>query len=144
MKKPATPKATRRTPARPSAKTTSKVSPSLAIDAYLAALKPDQRATLQELRKFIRSAVPEAVECISYGLPAFRLDSPLVAFGATKSHCAFYPLSGSTIEAHKADLVGFETSKGTIRFLPDHPLPKALILKLLQARIAENQERRGT
>ena len=109
------------------------------IDDYLAALSVDKRAALEKLRKTIKATVPKAEECISYGLPAFRLDGrPLVAFGAGANHCAFYPMSSSTVEAHKEDLEGYETSKGTIRFQPDKPLPAALVRKLVKARIADN------
>jgi uncharacterized protein YdhG (YjbR/CyaY superfamily) len=111
------------------------------IDEYLAALNDDQRAALEKLRKTIRAAAPKAEECISYQLPAFRLNGMLVAFGATGSHCAFYPMSASTVEAHKNELEGYETSKGTIRFRPDKPLPAALVRKLVKARIVENEER---
>jgi uncharacterized protein YdhG (YjbR/CyaY superfamily) len=109
------------------------------IDEYLAALSDDKRAALEKLRKTIRAAAPKAEECISYQLAAFRLNGkPLVAFGASATHCAFYPMSGSTIEAHKDELKGYETSKGTIRFQADKPLPAALVRKLVKARVAEN------
>ena len=112
------------------------------IDAYLAALSDDKRAALQKLRKTIKATAPKAEEYITYGLPAFRLDGrPLVAFGAAANHCAFYPMSAATIEAHKAELGGYETSKGTIRFQPGKPLPATLVRKLVKARIAENAGR---
>ncbi len=71
-------------------------------------------------------------------LPAFRLNGMLVAFGATANHCAFYPMSSSTVAAYKDELKDYDTSKGTIRFQPDKPLPAALVRKLVKARIAEN------
>lgn len=108
------------------------------IDEYLAALSDDQRAALDKLRKTIRAAAPGAEECISYGLPAFRLNGVLVAFGARANHCAFYPMSASTVAAYKDELTGYETSTGTIRFQPDHPLPAALVRRIVKARIAEN------
>ena len=112
------------------------------IDEYLAALSEDKRAALEKLRKTIRAAAPQAEECISYGLAAFRLDGkPLVAFGATANHCAFYLMSSSTVEAHKDELKDYDTSKGTIRFQADKPLPVALVRKLVKARIAENMGR---
>jgi uncharacterized protein YdhG (YjbR/CyaY superfamily) len=112
------------------------------IDEYLAAVKADQRAALEELRQAIRAAAPQAEECISYGLAAFRLDGrPLVAFGATANHCAFYPMSSSTVEAHKDELKDHDTSKGTIRFPVDQPLSASLVRKLVRARIAENKAR---
>jgi uncharacterized protein YdhG (YjbR/CyaY superfamily) len=108
------------------------------IDEYLAALPAAQRVALEKLRKTIRAAAPKAEECISYGIPAFRLNRMLVGFGAAAKHCAFYPMSSATVAAHKEELKGFDTSKGTIRFQPEHPLPAALVRKLVKARIAEN------
>lgn len=112
------------------------------VDEYLAALSDDQRAVLERLRRSIRAAAPNAEECISYQIPAFRLNGMLVAFGATPNHCAFYPMSSSTVEAHRDELKEYKTSKGTIRFLPDNPLPAALVRKLVKARIAENEARK--
>jgi uncharacterized protein YdhG (YjbR/CyaY superfamily) len=107
------------------------------IDEYLAGVNDRQRAALEGLRKTIRSVAPEADECISYGLAAFRLKGrPLVAFGAWANHCSFYPMSSATMKAFQDQLKGFETSKGTIRFSTDKPLPKALVKKLVKARIA--------
>ena len=112
------------------------------IDEYLAALSADQRAALQKLRRTIKAAAPKAEECISYSLPAFRLKGrPLVAFGARANHCAFYPMSGTTVKAHEHALKAYQTSKGTIRFDPAKPLPAALVRKLVKARIAENLAR---
>ena len=109
------------------------------IDEYLAGLNPDQRAVLQKLRKTIRAAAPKAEECISYQLAAFRLGGKmLVAFGATPKHCAFYPMSSTTVAAHQDDLKGYATSKGTIHFQPDKPLPATLVRKLVKSRIIEN------
>jgi uncharacterized protein YdhG (YjbR/CyaY superfamily) len=105
------------------------------IDDYLAALDPDQRAALQRLRKTIQSIVPRAEECISYQLPAFRLDGKvLVWFGAGAKHCAFYP--GGLAPELQRELKDYDTSKGTIRFQPDAPLPVTLVRKLVRARIA--------
>ena len=105
------------------------------MDDFLAALRPDQRAALQRLREAIHAAVPGLEECISYGVPAFRLNGRfLLAFGATAKHCAFYP--GAVVEAFPEELKGWSTSKGTIRFQPDDPLPKALVRKLVKAQIA--------
>jgi uncharacterized protein YdhG (YjbR/CyaY superfamily) len=112
------------------------------IDEYLAELNKEHRTALEKLRKMIQAAVPEAEECISYGLPAFRLrGKPLVAFGAGANHCAFYPMSSATVAAFQSDLEKYETSKGAIRFPPNKPLPAALVRKLVKARIAENESR---
>ena len=113
------------------------------IDEYLSALSHDKRAALQKLRKTIRAAAPDAEECICYRLPAFRLNGMLVAFGATEDHCAFHPMSASTVDAHKDELKSYDTSKGTIRFQPDSPLPAALVRKLVKARMTENDVREG-
>ena len=108
------------------------------IDEYLAPLSDDKRAALERLRSLIRAVAPKAEECISYGVPAFRQNGMLVGFGATKNHCAFYLMSGTTAAAHAKDLAGYDTSKGTIRFPADSPLPAALVRKLVKARLAEN------
>lgn len=112
------------------------------IDEYLAPLGDEKRAALERLRKAIQAAAPKAVECIAWQLPCFRLDGKLlVAFGAAARHCALYPMSAATVEAHKDDLKGFDTGRGTIRFQPDKPLPTTLVRKLVRARIAENSGR---
>jgi uncharacterized protein YdhG (YjbR/CyaY superfamily) len=110
------------------------------IDEVLALVSAEQRVALEKLRKTIKAAAPKAEECISYGLAAFRLNGkPLVAFGASATHCAFYPMSGNMVAAHRDELKGYETSKGTIRFSPEKPLPAALVRKLVKARIVENE-----
>jgi uncharacterized protein YdhG (YjbR/CyaY superfamily) len=125
---------------RTEAKTTAKPKPKAnAIDEYLAALGADQRSALGKLRSAIRAAAPNAEECISYQLPAFRQSGMLVAFGATASHCAFYLMSSTTVKDHEADLEGYDTSKGTIRFPAAKPLPVSLVRKLVKARIKENE-----
>src|SRR6478672_2162993 len=112
------------------------------FDEYLAALDDDKRAALEKLRQTIKAAAPQAEECISYGLAAFRLaGKPLVALGATANHCAFYLMSGSTVEAYGDELKKYDTSKGTIRFSANKPLPVGLVKKLVKARVAENAER---
>ena len=108
------------------------------IDQYLAPLSADKRAALVNLRKSIKALVPDAEECISYGLAAFRLHGkPLVAFGAGANHCAFYPMNGTTVTAFKNELKDYETSKGTIRFAANRPLPAALVKKIVKDRVAE-------
>ena len=110
------------------------------IDEYLATAKPDQRRTLAKVRKTIHAVAPKVEECISYGIPAFRLNGrPLVFFGAWTNHCSFYPGSSTTLKNFWDDLKGFQVSKGTIRFSPDDPLPTALVKKLVKARIAEHR-----
>ncbi len=107
------------------------------IDEYLEPLSSDKRAALQKLRKMILSAAPKAIECISYQIPAFRLNGRmLVAFGAAANHCSFYP-GAFPVEAFKKELKGYSTSKGTIRFQPEKTLPVSLVRTLVKARIAE-------
>ena len=114
-----------------------KARPPLTIDEYLAPLSKEKRATLQKLRRAIKAAAPRAEECISYQVPGFRLGGRLlVSFGAAARHCAFYPGS-RPIEAHQVALKAYSTSKGTIRFPVDSPLPAALVRKLVKTRIAE-------
>jgi uncharacterized protein YdhG (YjbR/CyaY superfamily) len=114
------------------------------IDEFLAGVPAGQRVVLEKLRQTIRAAAPGAEECISYGLAAFRLNGrALVAFGAWAKHCAFYPMSSVTTFALREELRNFETSKGTIRFTVDRPLPAALVRKLVKARMAENAEKDG-
>jgi uncharacterized protein YdhG (YjbR/CyaY superfamily) len=108
------------------------------IDEYLANVSDDKRAALEKLRKTIKAAAPKAEECISYQICAYRQNGMLVGFGATAKHCALYLMSSSTIEAFQDDLKDYDTSKGTIRFHADTPLPAALVRKLVKARIAEN------
>src|SRR4051812_13535209 len=93
------------------------------IDQYLATLTASQRNALEKLRKTIRSVAPKAEECISYQIPAYRQNGMLVGFGATARHCAFYLMSASTVAAHKDELKDYDTSKGTIRFDAENPLP---------------------
>jgi uncharacterized protein YdhG (YjbR/CyaY superfamily) len=112
------------------------------IDEYLAPLSDEKRTALQKLRTAIRSVVPEAEECISYQVPTFRLGGRmLVSFGAAANHCAFYP-GAYPLQACKADVKAYDTSKGTLRFPPDRPLPAALVRKLVKARLTEQAARR--
>jgi uncharacterized protein YdhG (YjbR/CyaY superfamily) len=112
------------------------------IDAYLEPLAAEQRTVLEVLRRQIKAAAPGAEECISYQMPAFRLDGRIIAwFHAAKNHCSFFPGAGP-IEACREDLEGFSTSKGTVRFTPERPLPTKLVKKLVKAKIAENEARR--
>lgn len=110
------------------------------IDQYLSHLPDDKRRALTKLRKDIKAAAPRAEECISYQIPAFRLDGRvLVWFHAAATHCSFFP-GASPIEACASGLEKYSTSKGTIRFSPDKPLPTALVKKLVKARIHEREK----
>jgi uncharacterized protein YdhG (YjbR/CyaY superfamily) len=106
-------------------------------DEYLTPLSAGKRRALEKLRRDIKAAAPKAEECISYGIPGFRLNGKLlVSYGAAAKHCAFYP--GSTLQAFKDELKKYDTSgKGTIRFPADKPLPSALVRKIVKARIGD-------
>jgi uncharacterized protein YdhG (YjbR/CyaY superfamily) len=109
------------------------------IDEYLAGANADHRGALQRIREAIRAAAPKAEECITYGIPAFRLNGrSLVFFGAWANHCALYPESSATLKKFRNELRDFQTTKGTIRFSAGKPLPVLLVRKLVKARIAEN------
>lgn len=104
--------------------------PSASIDAYLDGVPPAQRAALQTLRETILDVAPTAVECISYGMPAFRVDGRVICyFAAAKGWCAFYP--GGLVPQFEAELVDFSTSKGAIRFQPDKPIPDPLLRRII-------------
>jgi uncharacterized protein YdhG (YjbR/CyaY superfamily) len=111
------------------------------MDAFLAALPDDTRTALEALRRTIRAAAPDAVETIAYSVPAFRYKGrPLVSFSAGrtgKGPCAFYVQSPELMDAHRAELTGYDTSKGTIRFHANEPLPEDLVTRLVRARMAQ-------
>ncbi|HXS78566.1 MAG TPA: DUF1801 domain-containing protein [Terracidiphilus sp.] len=112
------------------------------VDAYLAQVPEPAKVTLQKMRATIRSIVPaEATEGLSYGMPAFRYKGPLVAYAAFKDHCSFFPMQASLIDRLKDELKQYRTSKGTLQFPPDRPLPAALLKKMVKLRIAENEIR---
>jgi uncharacterized protein YdhG (YjbR/CyaY superfamily) len=112
------------------------------VDDYLALVPEPARSTLQRMRTAIRSAVPaETTEAISYGIPAFNYKGPLVWFAAFSNHCSFFP-TASVIKAFKNELQGFKTSKGTIHFPVDKPLPAALVKKMVKARLAEKARKK--
>jgi uncharacterized protein YdhG (YjbR/CyaY superfamily) len=105
------------------------------VDAYLAKLPDGHRRALERIRTIIRKAYPAVEETTYYGLPAFRLDGvAFVAFRSTKQHCALLPLSGTVVEALADRLTAFETTKGTIRFTPEKPLPEPLVRAVLKCR----------
>lgn len=108
------------------------------VDSFLAAFPAEARKALEQLRKTIRSAAPQAEEVITYGVPTFKYHGSVVSMGAGKDHCALYVMSPAVMEAHKDELKSYDTSKGTIRFHAEKPLPAALVKKLVKARIEEN------
>jgi uncharacterized protein YdhG (YjbR/CyaY superfamily) len=112
------------------------------FDEYLAGVPEPARNTLNRLRAAIRSAVPpEATETISYRIPAFKHKRVLVWFAAFSNHCSLFP-TASVIEVFGNELKGFTTSKGTIHFPTDKPLPTALIKKLVKARVAQDESKK--
>jgi uncharacterized protein YdhG (YjbR/CyaY superfamily) len=113
------------------------------VTDYFAEVPKPARAALEKLRRDIKSAAPEAVELIAWGMPAFRQDGLLVGYAAFKDHCSFFPMSGTLVRRYAAPLKGYSTSKGTIRFTPDKPLPAGLVRRLVKARIAENKTRQA-
>lgn len=114
------------------------------VDDYLLTVDEQKRAALEKLRKTIKAAAPKAEECISYQIPAFKHNGMLVGFGATAKHCAFYLMSGTVLADFAGELEKYDTSKGTIRFTPEKPLPATLVRKLVKARLAENEELKVT
>ena len=110
------------------------------VEEYLAALSPEQRAALERLRRTIKAVAPKAVEGISYQIPTFKLDGRMmVSYAAFSEHCSFFPGAGPA-EVHQRELKPYQTSKGTIRFTPDKPLPVTLIKKIVKTRIRLNEE----
>ncbi|MBI4920860.1 MAG: DUF1801 domain-containing protein [Devosia nanyangense] len=112
-------------------------------DEFLAQVAEPAQTALRKLRAQIRAAAPGAEEYMGYGVPAFRQDGALVSYAAAKAHCSFFVQSPKTMEAFAAELVGFDTSKGTIRFQPEKPIPAALVKRIVKARLAENAGRRA-
>jgi uncharacterized protein YdhG (YjbR/CyaY superfamily) len=111
-----------------------------AVDEYLARVPEPARSTLNKVRVAMRSAVPpEATEAIGYRIPTFRYKGALLAYAAFSDHCSLFPMSLAVMAAFKNELKGFSTSKGTIHFPLDKPLPGALVKKLVKARIAEKE-----
>ena len=108
------------------------------IDSYLAGVGEPKRSTLEQLRQCVLDVIPDAEECISYGLPAFKVQGKTVAgFGAFKNHLSYFPHSGSVLPELSEDLAGYEGSKGTLQFAIDTPLPESLVEKLIAVRLGQ-------
>jgi len=117
--------------------------PPTTVDAYLAAVPEPARSTLNKIRATIRPVVPaEATEGISYGIPTFKYNGSLVWYAAFSKHCSLFPVSLAVIKAFKNELKDFPTSKGTIHFPVDKPLPAALVKEIVKARLAEKKAKR--
>jgi uncharacterized protein YdhG (YjbR/CyaY superfamily) len=112
------------------------------VDAYLAKVPEPARTTLERVRATIRSVVPaETTEALSYGIPSFRYKGGLVGYAAFKNHCSFFPMSAALIDSLKEELKAYRTSKGTLQFSLDKPLPAALLKKMVKARVADNERK---
>ncbi|MBL0374666.1 DUF1801 domain-containing protein [Rhizobium sp. KVB221] len=109
------------------------------VEAYLAGIEEPFRGMLERIRAIVRSAAPDAVEAMAYGIPTFRLDGNLVHYAAFKKHCSFFPGAIVLDESLKEDLAGFKIAKGTIQFTPDNPLPDELVRKIVALRVIENR-----
>jgi uncharacterized protein YdhG (YjbR/CyaY superfamily) len=117
-----------------------KSAPARDVDEYLAGVPKEARATLEKLRKTIKAAAPMASEVISYQMPMYKHHGMVIGFAAFKGHCSIFPGS-AVMNAHKEELKRYDTSKGTIRFPANKPLPAMLVKKLIKARIDENEAR---
>jgi uncharacterized protein YdhG (YjbR/CyaY superfamily) len=112
------------------------------VDAYLAKVPEPARTTLSKLRATIRAVVPsEATEGLSYGVPAFHYKGALVAYAAFKNHCSFFPMQASLTDELQEELKAYRTSKGTLQFPLNKPLPAALVKKMVKRRITENERK---
>jgi uncharacterized protein YdhG (YjbR/CyaY superfamily) len=109
------------------------------VDEYISLFPPEIRSGLELLRKTIRKAAPKAKEVISYHMPAYKLKTVLVYFAATKDHYGFYPTSSPVI-AFKEELKPYDTSKGTIRFPLNKPIPVKLVRDIVKFRAMEDTE----
>jgi uncharacterized protein YdhG (YjbR/CyaY superfamily) len=106
------------------------------VDAYLATVDEPKRSTLEAVRQSIRAVVPDAEECISYGMPAFRVDGKVVAgFAAFKNHLAYLPHSGSVLDMLADELASYERTSGSLHFAIDTPLPDELVGRLVEAKL---------
>lgn len=111
------------------------------VDEYLAGTPEPARSALQHIRTVIKSVVPkETTEVISYRIPMFKFNGMLVGYAAFAKHCSLFPTGSGVIEKFAKELKGYSTSRGTIHFPPDKPLPDALIKKIVKQRVKENRE----
>jgi uncharacterized protein YdhG (YjbR/CyaY superfamily) len=115
--------------------------PAKNIDEYLFDIPENQRLALEELRQIIRETAPNAEEVISYGMPAFKYHGMLVYFAAFKNHCSLFAANATMIEDLYPEIKDYKTSKGTIQFTPEKPLPFALVQKIVLLRMKENEEK---
>lgn len=112
------------------------------IDAYVDDVPQPFRAAVQSLRAQLLKGVPEPAEGFSYGVPAvFYRDTAVACYAASKKHLSLFPMGGALIEKYAEELADYSTSSGTIRFTPEHPLPKRLVTKIVRDRLAMIDEK---
>lgn len=110
------------------------------VDAYLAQVPEPARSTLEKMRAMIRAAAPkDATEAISYGIPSFQYKGALVWYAAFKKHCSFFPMDLGLLSEFAEELKAYKTSKGTIQYPVDKPLPKFLVTRIVKARVTLNE-----
>ncbi len=114
--------------------------PARNVDEYLRTLPIKVRVMLEKLRKVIKSTAPMAEEVISYRIPSYKYNGPLVFFAAYESHCSLFVVDKSILKIFSAELKPYDTSGTTIHFTPDHPLPVALVKNIVRTRIGQNEE----
>ena len=108
------------------------------IDRYLAEVEEPKRATLEEMRRRILEVIPDAEQCLSYAVPAFKVQGKTVAgLAAFKNHLSYLPHSGSVLNALADDTRGYAQTSGSLHFPVDMPLPRPLITKLLTTRMRQ-------
>lgn len=111
------------------------------VDEYMDALSPKEKVVLGKLRQVIKKTAPKAEEVISYGMPGYKYFGMLVFFAAFKNHCSFFGGNATFTNEMKDELKDYKTSKGTIQFTLEKPLPAALVKKIVKTRMKQNEEK---